>query len=313
MPSAFSRPMLVPSALRAPAPVNLGVRHTSITRQPMIDHYSTLGVVPSADPAVIKAAYRALAAIYHPDKNSSPDASEFIKAINIAYETLSNPEKRRQYDSVYGASTSAKPSEFEDAAHFTDEQIESSWGTATKFHPTIALDFAKLGKISWRLAFSFKLKLIEEKAFLESHAIAEEFKKTYLSRFFGSDPQNQKLAEELLKSREIQAAIRLNEIVSVVGSSVSPQEIQRQVFSEHKTAEVKFRKRQHYAALEGNSYYGLDPYQAELLVKMHGGAVTRSGFFRRKVLLELNGGCMSFGSENEFVLYVKKIYETEYS
>jgi len=35
----------------------------------LIDYYQVLGVIPSAEPVVIKAAYRALVNIYHPDKN----------------------------------------------------------------------------------------------------------------------------------------------------------------------------------------------------------------------------------------------------
>lgn len=286
---------------------------SSITRNFMIDHYSTLGVVPSADPAVIKAAYRALATIYHPDKNSSPEAGEIIKAINIAYEILSNPEKRKQYDSSTGTSAPVKPSEFEDAAQFIDDQIEKSWGIAAEFHPAIASDFASLGKISWRLAFSFKLKLIEEKTFSKSHTIAEEFKKEYLSRFFGDEPQNQKLAEELIKSREIPAAVYLNEIISVMGSSVLPSEIKRQVFSRHENVGIKLQKRQLYAALRYNNHYNPDSYHAELLVNMHNGTVKRTGFFRRKIHLELNGESKSFDNDKEFVSHIEKIFEQAYA
>ena len=41
---------------------------------PNKDYYGVLGVTPTAELAVIKAAYKALAAIYHPDKNSSKEA-----------------------------------------------------------------------------------------------------------------------------------------------------------------------------------------------------------------------------------------------
>jgi DnaJ-class molecular chaperone len=60
-----------------------------------MDHYQTLGVAKSATPDEIKKAYRKLAAIHHPDKGG--DTAQFQK-VQQAYETLSDPEKRNQYD-----------------------------------------------------------------------------------------------------------------------------------------------------------------------------------------------------------------------
>jgi len=62
-------------------------------------HYETLGVARDATPAEIKKAYRTLAVKHHPDKNTDdPKAQEKFIAIGAAYETLSDPDKRRQYD-----------------------------------------------------------------------------------------------------------------------------------------------------------------------------------------------------------------------
>jgi molecular chaperone DnaJ len=66
---------------------------------PKRDYYEILGVGKNADEVEIKKAYRQMALKYHPDKNpGNKDAEEHFKEAAEAYEVLSNPDKRRQYD-----------------------------------------------------------------------------------------------------------------------------------------------------------------------------------------------------------------------
>jgi curved DNA-binding protein CbpA len=75
------------------------------------DYYQILQIKPTATNAEIKAAYRRLAKLFHPDKN--PLAEEKFKQIKEAYETLIDSIKRNKYDAKrnYNITIQAKKNE----------------------------------------------------------------------------------------------------------------------------------------------------------------------------------------------------------
>src|SRR5438093_395671 len=65
------------------------------------NYYSVLGVPINAESDTLKRAYRQLARRYHPDL-AGPDGAIQMKRINRAYDVLSDPEKRLNYDTIIG-------------------------------------------------------------------------------------------------------------------------------------------------------------------------------------------------------------------
>ena len=78
------------------------------------DYYKTLGIDKKASPADIKKAYRGLAKKYHPDLNKNDSKSEDkFKEVSEAYELLSDPKKRKNYDDFGNQSNFSNNSDFD--------------------------------------------------------------------------------------------------------------------------------------------------------------------------------------------------------
>ena len=64
----------------------------------MKDHYATLGLSSSASLADIKKAFRQQASLHHPDRNTDVQAPARFRAVQEAYDVLSDDTKRQAYD-----------------------------------------------------------------------------------------------------------------------------------------------------------------------------------------------------------------------
>ena len=133
----------------------------------MTNLYEVLGVSPQAEDIVIRAAYRALAQRYHPDKSS--DAKEVaavrMRAIQEAYEILSDPVSRVAYDASLSADD-GRPY-FPSISPHSIANIEAqSWEILLRLHPELGSNLNKLEAGQKDLAKTYRsllLELISEK------------------------------------------------------------------------------------------------------------------------------------------------------
>lgn len=111
------------------------------------DAYEVLHVHPRADPEVIKAAYRVLAGMFHPDKDSSPAAAQRMAELNAAYAKVRDPEARRAYDRARMA-PAAPPAPTSQPAPAAPPAGRRMGGGPVVESPTV--DFGRYA--GWRLA-----------------------------------------------------------------------------------------------------------------------------------------------------------------
>jgi DnaJ-class molecular chaperone len=200
------------------------------------DYYSALGIVPNAELAVIKSAYKAMLSVYHPDRFKGPKETAHTRSVEIneAYEILSNIDKRKQYDNLRkntndNAYSYREESQSRESRADKFETLEKDWQSAIKGQRDLDLLFKELKNISVKLAFAFRKVMLESKDFDSKKHIADKMELEYLTLYFGTDKKFHSFAKALILGEHRDAARKLNKKIIASGEGVDAERVIFQV------------------------------------------------------------------------------------
>ena len=299
-------------------------------------YYQILGVLPDAEDIVIKAAYRSLAQKYHPDKwDGDPDLSiKRMSEINCAYEELSDPKRRGEYERQYGGERNDAGATADESGSFVDDkeaegfdefvgETRKDWKIASKYYPSIERQYLQLRSLNKSLSLTFRKILLDTKAFAESSSLFERLRHKYLSTYFGDDPSIQDFAEILIKGRHREAALELNQIIFVLRHEVPSQRLIGDISIKFLTGsgENDFTSFLSGGTSKGRGFSGRlsaararlrreqDDLSADHLVEvLCGRVIKRGGILDREITLWIHGQTFEFRSVRDYVEFVSKRY-----
>lgn len=201
----------------------------------MQTYYDVLGVSQNADDFVIKAAYKAMAQRYHPDKfannaRDAADAESKMRQINEAYQVLSDSVKRRDYDDSL---RQQKQNQHQNAQHTEQQKQNEDWQIALRFYPDLTELETRLAKIDPSLVPDFRKILLSDQQYDRRQAIANQLEQDYLEGFFGTHPALIDCARNLLLAGHREIAKELNQTIKVVGNTITAEQIILQIEDKH--------------------------------------------------------------------------------
>ena len=187
------------------------------------DYYAILGVHPTAEIAVIEAAYKALAKRYHPDvsQDNPEEAHRRMQEINEAHEILSNTTKRKEYEDLKGSGTQEAEDFFrgEEDVEPEYDPLDEDWKVALEYYPELEQYLNKLRRISWKLGYGFKAYIVDTKNYENGAKIYNQMYEEFVERYFGTNESIIEFANTLIETNNKQALKELNKVVKVLDIS----------------------------------------------------------------------------------------------
>lgn len=193
-----------------------------------LNHYAILGLPFGADFDLVKAMYKSMVKIYHPDifVGDKKFAAQRLIELNASFEFLSDPKKKKAYDA------SLHPEDVEDETDFTEtdnsfddetSSLTESWKFACEYHPEIQGYYNNLKKLNKRSAFAFMAILVEQKLYADAEKIAQYLENEFLTSAFGDDKGIKDIGKAALLANERKYALELNHTLKKLGYASADQ------------------------------------------------------------------------------------------
>ena len=190
-----------------------------------LNPYEVLGLPWASDIELVKATYKSLVKIYHPDifKGDKDFAKERLAQLNAAFEFLSDSERKREFDkNQHSKNNEDKQQDFDPEKNSSefDEGInvlKENWDFACGYYPELKGLYSDLRKMSREPAFAFMAFVVETKEYAQAKSIAETLEDAFLTTKFSDDNQLKQIAKFALQQQEIKFAQELNKALRILG------------------------------------------------------------------------------------------------
>ncbi len=200
------------------------------------DYFAVLGLSPHADPDVVKAAYRALAKKYHPDRQAGSGGAvrDKFHELQEAYELLRDEQQRRHY---IGLRERAEQRRRAAAAHHARPvmllRLDDRWEHLVREFPSTGRDHARFCLISPRLGQQFKLTILGTENPASFACIAARMERRFYWRHFSCHCDLHILARKLAHRRRRHALRELSR--EIRGRWLLPKRYRRDLLARYET------------------------------------------------------------------------------
>jgi hypothetical protein len=190
-----------------------------------INPYEVLGLPHASDFELVKATYRSLVKIYHPDvfKGDKEFAKERLSQLNAAHEFLSDEQQKQDFDKSPQSQEKAEAEQDFDPDQSSNEFdegikiLKENWDYACDYYPELKQLYNNLSVLGKEPAFAFMAYVVETKKYKDAAAIADQLEDAFLTTKFSNDPKIKKLAKLALQQKEIKFAKELNRALTILG------------------------------------------------------------------------------------------------
>ena len=186
--------------------------------------YTILGLPFGADFDLVKAMYKSMVKIYHPDVfvGDKKFAVQRLIELNAAFEFLSETQQKKTYDESSNSKKTENNADFDETDSSFDDETSSlmeSWKFACEYHPEIQAFYNELKKLNKRPAFAFMAILVEQKLYADAKKIAKYLENEFLTSAFGDDKAVKAIGKSALLANERKYALELNHTLKKLGYS----------------------------------------------------------------------------------------------